>query len=70
VKERELVECYRLTPGYLARHTRRGEGELIAFLVMEGETCLADIEALGAFNEPAPIGATAKLAVGDDRKAC
>ncbi len=48
---------------------RSGEGKLITILVTEGETRRANIEALGALNEPAPIGATAKLAIGDDGKA-
>src|SRR5271165_496245 len=67
-KERELVERDRLAPRYLARHMRSGEGKLMAILVMEGETRRANIEAFDPLNEPAPIGATAKLAVGNDGK--
>src|SRR5262249_57735070 len=46
----------------------RGEIELVAAVVAELEQRGADLEPLGALDQPAPIGAAAELAVGDDRK--
>src|SRR5215467_2197810 len=39
---------------------------IAAVVVAEFEQRRADLQALGAFHEPAPIGAAAKLAVGRD----
>src|SRR5262249_61420419 len=48
------------------RGVGRGEVDLAAVVVAEFEQRRADLQALGAFHEPAPIRAAAKLAVGRD----
>ena len=68
-QELELVERQRLRARELAGRVGRGEVDLVAVVVAELEHRLADLEALAALDEPAPVGAAAELAVGHDREA-
>ena len=68
-QEVELVDSERLSAFELGVGVGGGEVDLVAVVVAELEHRRLDDEALAAFDEPAPVGAAAELAVGDDLQA-
>jgi hypothetical protein len=65
-QEDELIERERLPAAHRRRRIGRGEVDLVAVVVAKLEQRRTHLQTLGALDESTPIGAAAKLAVGDD----
>ena len=68
-QELELVERERTRALDLRLGVGRGELDLPSLVVAEPELRAADLEAVGALDEAAPVGAAPELAVGHDAEA-
>jgi hypothetical protein len=64
----ELIQCDRISARHFAGYEWGSEGELPTFLIAELKARRGDVETFDTFDEAAPVGATAELAVSNDRE--
>jgi len=64
----ELIQCDRISARHFAGYEWGSEGELLTFLIAELKARRGDVETFDTFDEAAPVGATAELAVSNDRE--